>query len=119
MLQALDVVKETSENIMVAEAIEQTIKHVESGGRLEQPLREAEIFPDIVVDMIATGEEAGKLDLMLSKIAELYDGEIERVVNTLPSLLQPILIVILGAMTALIAAGLLWPYYNIANFTNF
>jgi len=119
MLQALDVVKETSENIMVAEAVEQTIKHVESGGRLEQPLREAEIFPDVVVDMIATGEEAGKLDLMLSKIAELYDGEIERVVNTLPSLLQPILIVILGAMTALIAAGLLWPYYNIANFTGF
>lgn len=116
MLQALDVVKETSENSVVAEAIERTIKHVEGGGRLEQPLREAEVFPDVVVDMIATGEEAGKLDLMLFKIAELYDGEIERTINTLAASLQPILIVILGVMTAFIAAAMFWPYFKLANF---
>lgn len=119
MLQALDVVKETSENIVVAEAVERTIKHVESGGRLEQPLREAEIFPDVVVDMIATGEEAGKLDLMLSKIAELYDGEIERAINTLPALLQPILIVFLGILTGIIAGAMFLPYFNLANFAGF
>lgn len=116
MLQALDVVKETSENTLVAEAVERTVKHVEGGGRLEQPLREAEVFPDVVVDMIATGEEAGKLDLMLSKVAELYDGEVERAISTLAASLQPILIVILGVLTAFIAVAMFWPYFRLANF---
>ncbi len=119
MLQALDVVKETSENVVIAEAVENTIKHVEGGGRLEQPLREADIFPDVVVDMIATGEEAGKLDLMLFKTSELYEGEVDRAINTLPSLLQPILIVILGFMTAFIALAMFWPYFKLAQFAGF
>jgi type IV pilus assembly protein PilC len=116
MLQALDVVKQTSENMVVAEAVDQVIQHVERGGRLEQPLREADIFPDVVVDMVATGEEAGKLDLMLFKVGELYDGEIERTINTLAASLQPILIVVLGIMTAFVAAAMFWPYFRLANF---
>jgi type IV pilus assembly protein PilC len=119
MLQALDVVKQTSENVAIAEAVDLTIQHVERGGRLEQPLREADVFPDVVVDMLAIGEEAGKLDIMLFKIAELYDGEIERAINTLPSLIQPILIVILGLMTAFIAAAMFWPYFRLADFAGF
>jgi type IV pilus assembly protein PilC len=115
MLQALDVVKDTSENVVIAEAVEQAVHHVERGGRLEQPLREADVFPDIVVDMIATGEEAGKLDLMLAKIADLYDGEVERAINTLTTSLQPILIVILGLLTAFIAAAMFWPYFKLAD----
>ena len=116
MLQALDVVKETSENTVVAEAVAQTIRHVESGGRLEQPLRQAEVFPDVVVDMVAIGEEAGKLDLMLFKIAELYDREVERTVSTLAASLQPIMIVVLGLITAFVAAAMFWPYFRLANF---
>ncbi len=116
MLQALDVVKETSENVVLTEAIDTMIQHVERGGRLEQPLREADIFPDVVVDMIAIGEEAGKLDLMLFKIADLYDGEIDRSINTLASSLQPILIVVLGLLTAFVAAAMFWPYFKMADF---
>jgi type IV pilus assembly protein PilC len=116
MLQALDVVKQTSENVVVADAVQQAIAHVERGGRLEQPFRDADIFPDVVVDMLATGEEAGKLDLMLFKIAELYEGELDRTVNTLAASLQPILIVVLGVMTAFIAAAMFWPYFKLANF---
>lgn len=119
MLQALDVVKQTSENIIVAEAVDRVIQHVERGGRLEQPLREADVFPEVVVDMIATGEEAGKLDLMLSKIAELYDGEVARAVSTLPTLIQPVLIFILGFMTAFIALAMFWPYFRLASFSAF
>jgi type IV pilus assembly protein PilC len=114
MLQALDVVKDTSDNIVIEETIDSVIQHVERGGRLEQPLRNADIFPDVVVDMIATGEEAGKLDLMLFKIADLYDGEIDRSINTLASSLQPILIVVLGLLTAFVAAALFWPYFKMA-----
>ena len=119
MLQALNVVKETSENTVIAEAAENAYKHVDSGGRLEQPLREADVFPDVVVDMIAIGEEAGKLDLMLFKIAELYDEEVERAINTLPSLIQPILIVILGIVTGVIAAAMFLPYFELVNFSGF
>ena len=115
MLQALDVVKETSENTVLKDAVENAIHHVERGGRLEQPLREADIFPDVVVDMIAIGEEAGKLDLMLFKIADLYDGEIDRTINTLASSLQPILIVVLGFLTAFVAAAMFWPYFKMAD----
>lgn len=114
MLRSLDVVKETSENMVLEEAIDKTIQHVERGGRLEQPLRDADIFPDVVVDMIAIGEEAGKLDLMLFKVADLYDGEIDRSINTLASSLQPILIVVLGFLTAFIAAAMFWPYFKMA-----
>ncbi|GAK49373.1 type IV pilus assembly protein PilC [Candidatus Moduliflexus flocculans] len=116
MLQALDVVKETSENVMVREAVERVIRHVERGGRIEQPLRESEVFPDVVVDMLAIGEEAGKLDLMLFKVTELYDEEIDRNINTLASSLQPILIVILGFLTAFVAAAMFWPYFRMAEF---
>ncbi|GAK55276.1 type IV pilus assembly protein PilC [Candidatus Vecturithrix granuli] len=114
MLQSLDVVKETSENMVVEEAVEKITQHVERGGRLEQPLREADIFPDVVVDMIAIGEEAGKLDLMLFKVADLYDGEIDRSINTLASSLQPILIVIMGFLTAFVATAMFWPYFRMA-----
>ena len=115
MLQALDVVKEASENIVLEEAIENAIQHVERGGRLEQPLREADFFPDVVVDMIAIGEEAGKLDLMLFKVADLYDGEIDRTINTLAASMQPILIVVLGLLTAFVAVAMFWPYFDMIN----
>lgn len=116
LLQSLDVVKETSENIVIIEAVEKTIQHVERGGRLEQPLREADIFPDVVVDMIAIGEEAGKLEVMLFKVAELYDGEITRAINMLTSSLQPILMVVLGLLTAFVAVSLFWPYFRLMSF---
>lgn len=116
MLQALDVVKDTSENVVVREAVDRIIHHVERGGRIEQPLREAEVFPDVVIDMLAIGEEAGKLDLMLFKVTELYDEEIDRNINTLASSLQPILIVILGFLTAFVAAAMFWPYFRMAEF---
>ncbi len=116
MLQALDVMKETSENTVLTEGIDGVVQHVERGGRLEQPLREADIFPDVVVDMIAIGEEAGKLDLMLFKVADLYDGEIDRSISTLASSLQPVMIVILGLLTAFVSAAMFWPYFRMADF---
>lgn len=119
MLQSLDVVKETSENMVLEQAVEQVIQQVERGSRLEQPLREADIFPDVVVDMIAIGEEAGKLDLMLFKVADLYDGEIDRSINTLASSLQPILIVVLGFLTAFVAVAMFWPYFRMARVWGF
>ena len=114
MLQALDVVKTTSENLIVQDAVERVIHHVERGGCVEEPLREADIFPDVVVDMLAIGEEAGKLDMMLFKVADLYDGEIDRSINTLASSLQPVLIVALGFLTAFVAAAMFWPYFRMA-----
>ncbi|PID55917.1 hypothetical protein CSB45_13950 [candidate division KSB3 bacterium] len=114
MMQALDVVKKTSENTVLKEAVENAIHHVERGSRLEQPLREADIFPDVVVDMIAIGEEAGKLDVMLFKIADLYDGEVDRTINTLASSLQPVMILVLGLLTAFVAVAMFWPYFKMA-----
>ncbi|HWP47564.1 MAG TPA: type II secretion system F family protein [Candidatus Limnocylindrales bacterium] len=113
LVQALQVVKDTSENLVVAEAIEKVSEHVEMGGRLEEPLRKTRVFPDLVVDMIATGEEAGKLEAMLFKVSDLYDAEIESTINTLSSTIEPVLIVVMGILTAIVALAMFAPYFKL------
>lgn len=111
LVQALQVVKETSENVIVAEAIEKVSEHVEMGGRMEEPLRNAKVFPDLVVDMISTGEEAGKLETMLFKVSELYDAEVDNTINALAATIEPILIVAMGLLTAIVALAMFSPYF--------
>jgi type IV pilus assembly protein PilC len=113
LVQALQVVKDTSENLLVAEAIEKVSEHVEMGGRLEESLRKTQIFPDLVVDMIATGEEAGKLETMLFKVSDLYDAEIDSAINTLSSTIEPVLILIMGLLTAIVALAMFAPYFKL------
>jgi len=113
LIQSLQVVKETSDNVIVAEAIEKVSENVEMGGRLEEPLREARVFPDLVVDMVSTGEEAGKLETMLFKVSELYDAEVDNTVNTLSATIEPVLIVIMGLFTAIVALAMFWPYFRL------
>jgi type IV pilus assembly protein PilC len=113
LVQALQVVKDTSENLLVVEAIEKVSEHVEMGGRLEESLRKTQIFPDLVVDMIATGEEAGKLETMLFKVSDLYDAEIDSAINTLSSTIEPVLILIMGLLTAIVALAMFAPYFKL------
>jgi type IV pilus assembly protein PilC len=113
LVQALQVVKDTSENLVVAGAIEKVSEHVETGGRLEEPLRKTRVFPDLMVDMIATGEEAGKLETMLFKVSDLYDADIESTINTLSSTIEPVLIVMMGILTAIVALAMFAPYFKL------
>jgi type IV pilus assembly protein PilC len=113
LVQSLQVVKDTSENVIISEAIEKVSEHVEMGGRMEEPLRKSKVFPDLVVDMVSTGEEAGKLETMLFKVSDLYDAEVDNTISTLSSTIEPLLIVVMGLLTGIVALAMFWPYFRL------
>ncbi len=113
LLEVLNVAFRTAENVVVAEAIKQTHDNVERGGKMDEPLRKNPVFPPLVVDMIAIGDEAGALDMMLNKIADVYETDVDASLKGLTALIEPLLIVFLGFVVIFIALGLLLPYWNL------
>ena len=98
ILESLNIVKETAGNVVFERAFARIYDSIREGETIAQPLREARIVDDIVVNMIDVGEETGDLDSMLNKISDNYDEEVEALVESLVSLLEPIMIVVLGGI---------------------
>jgi type IV pilus assembly protein PilC len=98
ILEALDITARTSGNAVIEEAILTTRKSIERGETIAGPLRETNVFPSMVVQMIGVGEATGALDTMLSKIAEFYEEEVDVAVAGLLTLLEPIMIALLGGV---------------------
>src|SRR5262249_55652554 len=96
ILESLNIVRDTAGNAVFERAFTRIYDSIREGETIAQPLREARIVDDIVVNMIDVGEETGDLDTMLNKIADNYDEEVEVLVESLVSLLEPIMIVVLG-----------------------
>ena len=113
ILQALDIVRETSGNEVVTRAMETVYESVKSGETINEPLSRCPVFPPLVVHMVAVGEETGAVDQMLRKVAEAYQRDITDTVNALTSLLEPVLIVILGALVGGIVVALYLPIFNL------
>lgn len=90
-------------------------KMVANGAQLSQPLGESKVFPAIVSQMLAVGEETGQIDEVLLKVAEFYEDEVDATVESLSSILEPIMIVIMGTMVGLIAASVISPISNLSN----
>jgi type IV pilus assembly protein PilC len=88
---------------------------VKRGDTLSRPLEQHEVFPPMVVQMISVGEETGALDEMLDKIADFYDQEVEATVNALTSLIEPILIVIMGVVIGGMIISLYLPMFDVIN----
>lgn len=109
ILDALSIVKDTAENAVFERAFARIYDSIREGETIAQPLREARIVDDIVVNMIDVGEETGDLDTMLNKIADNYDEEVEVLVDSLVSLLEPIMIVVLGGVIGFIVIALFMP----------
>jgi type IV pilus assembly protein PilC len=115
MLNALDVVKETAGNAVIAQAMERVYTEVRQGGTVSKPMSRNPIFPTMVTQMIAVGEETGKLDDMLAKIADFYDMEVENQVEALTSLLEPIMVVFIGGIVGSVVIGMYLPIFSIIN----
>ena len=115
ILESLEITSETVNNAVVAKAIDSTMLSVKSGESLAGPLGEHAVFPPMVVQMMAVGEETGALDEMLEKIADFYDEEVEATVSSLTSLLEPALIVVLGGSVGGMVVALYMPMFNIIN----
>jgi type IV pilus assembly protein PilC len=113
ILESLDIVAETSGNDVVAVAVQDTKEAVKGGQGISARLEEHEIFPPMVVQMLAVGEETGALDEMLDKIAEFYEQEVEATVDALTSLIEPLLIVVMGACVGGMVVSLYLPMFKI------
>jgi len=115
ILESLDIVCETSGNWVVSQAVRDTQQQVKRGEPLSRRLEEHPVFPPMVVQMMAVGEETGALDEMLDKIADFYDQEVEATVNALTSLIEPILIVIMGVVIGGMIIALYLPMFDVIN----
>ncbi|MGH2661709.1 MAG: type II secretion system F family protein [Actinomycetota bacterium] len=115
ILQALDITAESVNNAVLAEAIKDIQGGVKEGESLAVPLSRHEIFPPMVVQMMAVGEETGALDNMLEKIADFYDAEVTAAVESLTSLIEPVMIAVVGGAVGLIVISLYMPLFNIIN----
>jgi len=113
ILEALDIVSETAGNEVVSVALRETQSAVKRGDTLARPLEQHEVFPPMVTQMISVGEETGALDEMLDKIADFYDAEVTATVDALTSLIEPLMIVVMGGMVGGMVISLYLPMFNI------
>ena len=113
ILESLDIVADTSGNSVVARAVRDAQTAVKQGEPLAQRLEQHPVFPPMVTQMMAVGEETGAVDEMLDKIADFYDQEIEATVAALTSLIEPLLIVVMGAAVGGMVISLYLPMFNI------
>ena len=113
ILEALEITSETVNNTVLSAAVKDVQAGVKVGESMAKPLSAHDIFPPMVTQMIAVGEETGAVDTMLDKIGEFYSQEVEATVNALTSLLEPLLIVFLGACVGGMVIALYMPMFNI------
>lgn len=118
ILQAIDIVGETAGNQVVTNALARIRVAVREGEGLAAQLAKYDVFPPMVVQMLAVGEETGALDAMLNKVADYYEREVEDTVTALTSLIEPLLIVVMGASVGAILIALYLPIFNIAGLVN-
>jgi type IV pilus assembly protein PilC len=113
ILQALDIVMDTVNNRVISKAIEDVQGAVREGEAMARPLTHHKVFPPMVVQMIAVGEETGQVDTMLEKVAAFYNQEVEAAVDALTSLIEPLLIAIIGGCVGAAVIALYMPMFNI------
>ncbi|MGO9248984.1 MAG: type II secretion system F family protein [Solirubrobacteraceae bacterium] len=115
LLQALEITGRTGGNIAVEEAMDGVIASVKRGGTIAAPLAQAPIFPSMVTHMVAVGEETGALDAMLEKVAEFYEDQVAASVKALTSIMEPIMIMVIGAMVGFIVISMYLPLFEVYN----
>lgn len=113
ILEALAIVRETCTNAVFERMYQRIYESIREGETIAQPLRESKMVDDMVTNMIDVGEETGDLDSMLYKIADIYDAEVDVMVEALLSLLEPIMIVVLGGIVGLIVIALFMPLLSL------
>jgi type IV pilus assembly protein PilC len=113
ILQSLEIVADTSGNIVIARATRDIEESVRRGESLTQPLSQHAVFPSMVVQMMAVGEDTGALDTMLAKISEFYDQEVEATTEALTALIEPLMIAVLGGLVGSMIIALYMPIFKV------
>ncbi len=113
ILEGLDITAKTSGNAVVERALTKVRKSLEEGKSLTEPLKESEVFPGMVTQMIAVGEQTGAMDAMLQKIADFYEDEVDVAVKDLLTALEPIMIVFLGLVVGGVVISMYLPLFSL------
>ncbi|PIU20220.1 MAG: pilus assembly protein PilC [Elusimicrobia bacterium CG08_land_8_20_14_0_20_59_10] len=115
ILQGLETVAKTAGNKTIEKAIMQSYDSIKEGGRIADPLKRSGIFPPMVIQMISVGEETGGLDNMLNKIADFYDQEVDTAVKGLTSMIEPLIMVVLGVVIGTIVIAMFMPMFSMGD----
>lgn len=114
VLDALDVTGGAIGNLVIEDELKEAAKEVKNGKQLSVPLGESKYFPPIVSQMLAVGEESGQIDTILVKVADFYEEEVETTIDGLSSIIEPIMIIVLGAVVGVIAASVMGPIASLS-----
>jgi type IV pilus assembly protein PilC len=113
ILEGLDITARTAGNAVVERALQRVRKSLEEGKSLTEPLKESEVFPGMVTQMISVGEQTGAMDAMLQKIADFYEEEVDAAVKDLLTALEPIMIVFLGVVVGGVVISMYMPLFSL------
>ena len=115
ILQGLETVAKTAGNKTIESAIMKSYESIKEGGRIADPLKKSGIFPPMVIQMISVGEETGGLDHMVNKIADFYDQEVDTAVKGLTSMIEPLIMVVLGVVIGTIVIAMFMPMFSMGD----
>jgi type IV pilus assembly protein PilC len=115
IIEALQIVGKTSGNLVVERAVDYTRTKIMEGKNVTAPLMETQIFPVMVVQMIAVGEATGAMDVMLGKIAEFYDSEVDEAIDGMTSMMEPLIMVVLGGIIGTVMIALYAPIFTMGD----
>ena len=115
LLQALEVTRNTFGNQFYREFIDELREHVKQGGRFSQPFSTSPYILESVKQMVATGEEVGNLPMVMLRLAEFYDMEIDRELKTLSSMIEPVALIVMGSIVGMIVSAVILPIFKISN----
>ncbi|WKZ31298.1 MAG: type II secretion system F family protein [Candidatus Dojkabacteria bacterium] len=113
IVEALQLTSNSLSNTLFKEAVLEAKKEVEKGTPMATPIARSQVFPLIVSQMIAVGEESGQIDMVLEKMAEYYNSEVEVITNNLTTLLEPLILIVMGGVIAFIALGVYMPMFSL------
>ncbi len=113
ILEGLDITARTAGNTVVEEAVQKARSAIAQGKTIAEPLQESKVFPPMVVQMIAIGEQTGALDRMLNKVADFYEEEVDIAVGTLTSLLEPLMVIFLGVVVGGVVIAMYLPIFKL------
>ncbi|MEM0979515.1 MAG: type II secretion system F family protein, partial [Cyanobacteria bacterium P01_H01_bin.58] len=105
--------RDTAGNQVIADAIDESRKEIQTGGMISLALQQHRVFPVMAIQMISIGEETGELDQMLMKVADFYEDEVEQAVKALTSIMEPLMILVLGGMVGSILVSMYLPMFKI------
>jgi len=114
ILDSIEIVAKSAGNVIVEEGLMYARDRISEGRNLADPLGEMKVFPGMVVQMVAVGEQTGALDQMLSKIADFYEEETDVAVAAMTSLIEPVMMVVVGSLVGVVLVAMYLPIFSLA-----